>query len=573
MIARALSLLVCLVLFVLSVPTAMAQPAAPPPSGEDDLRARAKERFDAGVAELEKRRFELALGEFLKSLELMPTRAATENAAVCLKALDRPDEALPLFEKVLAFPDLPAEVRARVEPQITELRARTGLLAIQGGEPGAVLSIDGRQRGTLPLKEPLRLAAGVRTVRVHLEGYVPFVQAVEIFAERRVELTPRLEVLARAGRLRVAEAGGVEASILIDGVVVGTTPWEGALAPGDHAVWLRGERGDGTAPAKATVLLGQRSELTLLARPLDAELTIVVTPPEATIAIDEVVVGTSKWSGRLPSGRVRVTASAPGYVSATKLVTLRPDSAPSLRVGLEPVVQSPATVAAMPPRVELGAAGSFAVAPLFSGVACDEPCAPGMALGLHVEGNAAYRFSSGFALGGAVGYLRLTQTITDRPYEVAPPGKDAQTASATDDLLLSGATFLAQVSMRVGDRFFGAFEAGVGGFVGAVRDEKRYTSRASVGASYKAGPYRVSGTAGGFAGVARVRGGLEIVDGFEAWLGATPLVLVPSVRPDFTYPAAVTAGADGAARLPQEAILENVVFAISPSLGVSAVFE
>ena len=575
MTKRATSYGLCLAALVCGSAPARAQPEAPaaPPTADDDLRARAKERFDAGLAQLEKRSFELALGEFARSLEILPTRAATENAAVCLKALDRADEALPLFEKVLSFPDVPEEVRARVEPQIAELRARTGTLLVQGAEKGAVLSIDGRPRGTLPLDAPLRVSVGLRTVRIHLEGYVPFVQTVEIVADKPVELSPKLEVLARAGRLRVSEAGGGEVSVSIDGVIVGTTPWEGALAPGDDAIWVRGAGGDGTAPTKATVLLGQRSEILLKAVPLDAELAVAVTPAEATIAIDDVVVGTSKWSGRLPSGRVRVSVSAPGYVSASRLVTLRPDSAPSLRIGLEPVVQRADAEPPRVPRVELGGIGSFAIAPVFSAASCDAPCASTVALGMHLEGSAAYRFASGFGLGGAVGYLRITQTLEDRAIPIAPPGKDVQEGSASDELVLSGATFLAQASMRFGRRFFGSIDAGAGGFVAAVRDEKSYASRASDGASYRAGPYRVSGIAGGLAAMARVRGGVEIVDGFEAWVGATPLLLVPLARPDYAYADPVSAGADGAAILPTEPILRDLVVAVSPSIGLGAFFE
>lgn len=565
--------ILCFIVAAAIVPQGAAAQPSDPPAEDADKRARAKERFEAGVKLLEQRRFELALGEFTRSLDELPTRAATENAGVCLKVLGRLDEALVMFEKVLAFPDVPEDMRVRVEPQIAELRAATGLITVRGGEKGAVVSIDGRPRGALPLAGPLRAVAGLRTIRVHLEGYVPFVQTVDVRAGGDVEVTAKLEVLARAGRLKVTEKAGLEASVVIDGVVVGTTPWEGALAPGDHAIWLRGEHGEGTAPAKATVLLGQRSETELALEPLDADLDVQASPASAIIALDGVVVGTASWAGRLPARRVRVVVSAPGYVTATRVITLKQDLTQKLRVDLEPVAPTAKEEAPPAPRVELGASGALAVAPLFQGSTCDDPCAAGVGLGIHVEALASYRFASGFGVGGSVGWVRLQQTVEDRPYDLSPPGRGQQAGVAADEILLSAATIMASASLRVGRRFFAMFEASAGGFVGGVRDERTIVSRDSTGAEYGAGPYFASGTVGGLAALARVRGGIVVVPGFEAWIGAAPLVLLPFERPTFAYGEPIPAGADGAAALREEPIVGDVIVAVTPSIGIGAAFE
>ncbi len=570
-----LLVIVWLWLVTLSAPLGAWAQGSPPdaPDAESAKRAQAKERFDAGNKHLQERRFELALGEFDRSLELFPTRAATENAAVCLRELGRADEALTMFERVLAFPDLPDEVRARVEPQVKELAPAVGTILVQGGEPGAVVSIDGLPRGTLPMQRPVRARVGLRTVRVHLEGYVPFVQTVDLKSEGTLAVTAKLEVLARAGRLKVREKSGIEASVVIDNVVVGTTPWEGALSPGDHAVWLRGKSGEGTAPVKANVLVGQRAETVLELTTLHADLHVVATPPSATISIEGVPLGTASWQGRLPLGRFTLVVSAPGYVTQKQVLSFKQDAQKTLRIDLEPVPPPRVEEKPAAPRVELGASGAFAVAPLFYGAPCDDPCSPGVGLGMHIEAMGGYRFSSGFGLGGAAGYVRIEQTVEKRPYGLSPPGRPIQDARADDAVLLSGATLMAQASMRVGARFFASFEAEAGGFFGAVRDERTFASRGSAGDDYSAGPYFASGTAAGFAALARVRGGLVVVEGLEAWVGAAPLILVPVERPMFAYGDPVPAGSDGAARLREEPILDDVIVAVTPSIGVGAVFE
>ncbi len=551
---------------------AAAQPAREPPKQDDGARERAKGHFDRGNELLQSRKFDLALAAFERSLAELPTRAATENAAVCLRELGRPDEALVMFKKVLAFPDLPEEVKNRVTPQMEELVATTGVVVVKGGAEGAVVSIDGRPRGTLPLQEPLRAATGLRTVRVHLEGYVPFVQTVDVRAGGEVAVTAKLEVLARAGRLRVKEKNGGAATVLIDGVVVGDAPWEGALAPGDHAVWLRSAYDRGTGPRKATVLLGQRSELTLELTALDAELKVDATPPGAVVALDGEAVGTAPWEAKLPLGKVTVVVSAPGYVTQTRELHLIQEAREALRFDLVAVA---APKQAEPPpedRFELGASGAFAVAPLLYGPTCEDTCDAGVGLGLHLEGLAGWRFGSGFGVGGSAGYVRLQQTVEGRPYAITPPGRPDQAATADDTVIVSAATVMARVSMRIGDRFFGIFEAGAGGFFGAVRDERRLASRAAAGDAYETGPYFGSGGVAGIAATGGVRGCVEVTEGFEIWLGAAPLVLVPLQRPDWTYTGPIPAGSDGAANLREEAILGDVIVAVTPSIGVGASF-
>jgi hypothetical protein len=105
-------------------------------------------------------------------------------------------------------------------------------------QTGATVSVDGRVRGKLPLARPVRATSGLRTVvRVHLEGYVPFVQTVEVSASRSATVSTKMEVLARAGRLRVKEAKGREAMVVGDGVVVGEAR---SSSPCQLAPWARG---------------------------------------------------------------------------------------------------------------------------------------------------------------------------------------------------------------------------------------------------------------------------------------------------------------------------------------------
>src|SRR5262245_45532987 len=68
----------------------------------DAARAEARSRFERGLSLYRDGAYDAALAEFLRSRELFSTRAATQNAGSALKRLGRFDEALDMFDRLLA---------------------------------------------------------------------------------------------------------------------------------------------------------------------------------------------------------------------------------------------------------------------------------------------------------------------------------------------------------------------------------------------------------------------------------------------------------------------------------------
>jgi len=162
-------------------------------------REEARARFEQGLAHFDRREWSAALAEFLRSRELFPTRAATQDAAVCLREEGRFDEALDLWEALLReFPDLSPADRATADAQIAELRRSVGLIEVRGAEPGAAIAIDGRARGAHPAGA-LRIGAGAHLVRVSKDGFIPFEERVEVAGGQLVFVEARLGTLARPG--------------------------------------------------------------------------------------------------------------------------------------------------------------------------------------------------------------------------------------------------------------------------------------------------------------------------------------------------------------------------------------
>ncbi len=340
-------------------PGATAQPArsAPPasaavtpaPDDQDSLarQAEARARFEAGLVHFQKEEWDAALTELIRSRKAMPTRAATKYAATCLQELRRFDEALDLFEEVLAFPNLAAKDLKFAQDGIATLQPRVGTLVIKGGEPGASIVVDGRYRGTLPLPGPLRVTTGSHEIGAFKEGLDPFGATTEVAAKQSA--VAQLHSLSTGGRLKVSEQRSRVLDVVIDGALVGKTPWEGPLAVGDHLVTLRGnvslDAGPECAPADPASAAGKRSaprgqvelgtqpvsvpirlqdvtKLSLLAEELDTTLRIEPMPGGASIAIDSVVVGRGAWEGRLRVGEHKLEVLADGFLPETQRVRL-----------------------------------------------------------------------------------------------------------------------------------------------------------------------------------------------------------------------------------------------------------
>jgi hypothetical protein len=313
--------------------------AAPSALADDgaDHAVEAQAHFERGLALADKKAWEDALSEFTRSRELHPTRAAIANAASCLEELLRYDEALDAYETLLAVPGVTEKERAAAEAQIAKLSRYVGAVAVESEPHGAIVSIDGRPRGTTPLGKSLRITVGTRVVRVEKEGYAPFESRLVVASGETRAVGATLSPLAQLGRLRVREARGGSFEVRIDAAVVGRTPWEGAVSAGTHAVSLHGD-GDLGAPAQTIVVsMGTASEVSLTAAPLSGELRVEPSPTTAHVVVDGREVSRGTWSGELPSGDHIVEVREDWYEPQRVPVRVSSREPRALRVTLEPV--------------------------------------------------------------------------------------------------------------------------------------------------------------------------------------------------------------------------------------------
>lgn len=453
-------------------------PSAPPEPADDPKLAEAKALFRRGVALLEIDRLQ-ALDYFLRSRELVPAGKNTLNAALCLRDLERYDEALELLEDVISghAADVAEEDRAAIAEEIARLMAKVGTVEVSSNVDGLVV-LGGRGRGRLPFRIPLRVLAGTHRIRVIKDGYSTFEQDVTVDVGATVHVDAELSALGGLGVLRIEDPSLLGARVFVDGVELGVAPWEGALSPGAHLVWT--EKGEhGAAPAEVVVLAGQTALIRVASGNLGPTLRIRVSPPTAQLHLDGVALRRGSWSGRLPRGTYRVEASAPGHVSRSLSLVVEGAGEPSREIAIELPPSAP------PPRPSPGTPFVQAFAGVAAGAglggdaeyACPTFCSGGTEfVGALAGARAGYRLRSGLAPELSVGYLTLgagfgrtvdTSFVSEFDGSVHSVSYEAQ-----DDISVRGPLLLLGASYRwsAGPLFAVTTAATTGVLLGRARD-------------------------------------------------------------------------------------------------------
>lgn len=568
---RRLAVVVASALLVGAASDARAQvPTTTSPAASDAQRAEAQTHFDRALAHFDREEWQAALVEFLKSRELLPTKGNTKNAAICLRKVGRFDESLDMFEALLRdFPDLAPADKALAQKEIGELQASVGTVAFEGAPDGASITVDGVERGKTPLKGPLRLSAGSHAVRASMEGSLPFESKLDLAGKQAAVVKVTLARLTQAGRLKVAEHDGKAMDVVIDGAVVGKTPWEGALAPGEHVALLRGEGKLGTPPSAVTIAVDKVASLDLLAEELRGEARLEPLPGSATVKIDDVTVGRGVWEGRLRHGPHRIEATADGYLPLKKEVNLAPDARQVIPLAL---ARDPSLVGGRPGIVvELDAAVALG---LLSGGdvedKCTGACTKGLPFGFQGMLHGTYQLGSGLGFGLGAGYMLLSHDVTGRPETISAPGRAPNQGTVDESLRLGGVRAQLEGQYKAGETWPVTLRLGVGVLLGSEKDDRSGSFKDSKGT-----PYHVSSSQSPAATFLTISPEARIgrkFGNFEINAGVEVVVLAALKKPEWDGSKTVAAGSDGIGVAPSLSLAGGIMLAAVPGIGAKYEF-
>jgi hypothetical protein len=563
-----------------AVPSAPAPAPTAPPTATDAKKDEAKARFERGMTLFDKKVWDAALVEFLESRAAFPTRSNTQNAAICLRNLNRFDEALDMFEALVKeFPALSPTDRNAVEKEIGELQSLVGAIDIRSHEDGALITVDGRERGKTPAPA-LRVSAGTHVMRVYKEGFAPVEKRVEVAGKQTLVVDAKLETLSQSGRLSVTEdaggggatgasGGSKGAEVLVDNVVMGRTPWQGLVATGEHVVFLRGEGNLGTQPANATVRINQVTPIVLALEPLESSLRVEPTPSGASVAVDGVVVGNGLWDGRLRKGRHKIEVAQNGFLPQSRPLDLVAGAKERIAVQLERDPDSPLWQAQKKPRIFVELTPTFPIAFLFGGDVSDTG-SPSIPLGFSGRAHLGYELPSGVGFSLDAGYMYLARTIDDRQTVIRPVGKAEARGIASDRVSLKGLLVGGSAHLHrstIGEKMPLLLRVGLGALLANANDRRSGTFTPAGGAPIAVDTARTSADVPYLYIAPEVRVGYRIANRLEISAGVEVMVLVGLKAARWDPNNGVVLGDQGLAGYDNQTLVGSTLFLVNPGVG------
>jgi hypothetical protein len=344
-----------LVAILLAAPrVVLAQPAPPSaaqpaPLSPAQVAARAKATQD-----LDKAR---------EQLRAAPGPKAWLAVADALFRLGRAGEAHGAYQEAKKDWDhLGKAEQALVDARLKELAKKTGALEVRVNEAGAEVKVDGQAVGVSPLPATMRLDAGPHDVTVAKAGFTSFSGKLEVPAGGDTSVDVKL--LAMAGHVTVHAGGTEPLRVVLDGVDVGPTPWEGDLPAGKHEI--AGRSSMAMAPAQSVdVQGGAKTNVDLAPTSTAAHIKVTTSDGKGVLYLDGVVKGEGSFTADVPAGPHTIVATREDYKRFEKTLDLKEQQLWAETVTLEPdvAVKSIATTSAE--RAFEGLYGGFGLAGLF----------------------------------------------------------------------------------------------------------------------------------------------------------------------------------------------------------------
>lgn len=195
-----------------------------------------------------------------------------------------------------------------------------GKLEVRVSETRARVLVDGKLMGSTPLAAPLELAEGEHVVVVDKPGFERVTERVTIEAGKTAEIDVRLEAAKNTGKLRVTSREE-PLRVVVDGVDVGVTPFEGAFPAGEHQVEGRSPSARAEA-VSVTITAGETVAVELATRPI-GKLEVRVDGGGA-IEVDGEKVGEDRFVAEVAAGTHRVRVTREGYEPAEKTIEVAP---------------------------------------------------------------------------------------------------------------------------------------------------------------------------------------------------------------------------------------------------------
>lgn len=186
-----------------------------------------------------------------------------------------------------------------------------GSLIVESNPSSARVFINDQYVGATPFAT--KLDSGHYTVKVTQVGYQDYTTTVAIFSNQITTVNPVLVPVPQTGTLSVASTPS-QARVLVDDVMVGMTPYTGAVNAGSHNVKVT-KINFNDYSTTVVIAADQTTTLTvnLVLVPQTGTVSVFSTPAGATVYIDGVYYGSAPVTADLAPASHAIKVSLAGY--------------------------------------------------------------------------------------------------------------------------------------------------------------------------------------------------------------------------------------------------------------------
>jgi formylglycine-generating enzyme required for sulfatase activity len=226
-----------------------------------------------------------------------------------------------------------------------------GLLTITSSPvDGAEITIDGGSSGSTPAHD-IELGAGAHTVEIMAPLHLPY-QTTVVFEPGEAPRELEAVLVPNWAPLTVATSP-TNATVSLDGTVVGQTPLEHRIEAGERVVEIR-RQGFKPFSRRFQATAGETVNLGLVRLvPVDGRLAVASEPTGATVTVNGVFRGTAPLALDLaPGATYEVTVSMAGRSTFTTGVEISSGRRSEVRAELE-LLSGEVSVTSLPPGAQL----------------------------------------------------------------------------------------------------------------------------------------------------------------------------------------------------------------------------
>ena len=236
--------------------------------------------------------------------------------------------------------------------QVTLLPAWANI-SINSLPGGAEILIDDERVGTTPAI--LEVIEGARTLQLRKTGYKVLESLLEITAQEPQELD-RVILEKADGKLNiVSNPAGV--NVTISGHYYGQTPLSVALAPAENYELVATRAGYQSHTRSLSVSPDEDLSLNLSLKPIVGLIKLAVTPPGASLFVDNQAVGDASQTLELNARAHELRIELAGYASYETKVIPQPGLPQQLNIVM--LTEEAARVSSIPQQIKTGLGGTL----------------------------------------------------------------------------------------------------------------------------------------------------------------------------------------------------------------------